>query len=105
MLSLSIEGSAIAGIFSLQVPAIPSFYLLLFVSFTAIGSSLLLVSEIRFLSLKIKSLAWKGNELRYVLLISAVGSIVCFGFGGIAVTILLYLLFSILNNRIKEISD
>ena len=35
-------------------------------------TSLLLVSEIPMFSLKVKSLAWKGNELRYILIACAI---------------------------------
>ena len=101
VLSLCFEGNPIAGIFpefiSLRLPAIPACYLLFFASFTAIGSSLLLVSEIRFMSLKIKSIEWKGNEFRYALLFTAIVSTVCFGFLGIAISILLYMLLSIFD--------
>ena len=55
----------------------------------ALVTSLLLVSEVPMFSLKIKSLAWKGNELRYILVACAV----------IAGTILLYVLLSIFNGR------
>jgi len=102
VLSLPVEGNAIAGIFpqfiSIRLPAIPSLFMLLIISVTAIGSSLLLVSKIRMFSLKFNSLAWKGNELRYVLLIAAVIFILCFGFAGIALTVLLYILLSIMHN-------
>ena len=99
-ISLLVEGNAIAGFFpqliSLRLPGIPSFYVLLFVSVAAIGSSLLLISEMSMFSLKIKSLKWKGNELCYVLVIAAVVSIACFGFAGIALTVLFYFLLSIM---------
>ena len=103
VLSLITEGNEIVGIFpqlvSVLIPDIPSFYLLLFVTCLAIGSSLLLVSEIRFLSLKIKSLAWKGNEFRYALIFVAVVSTVCFGFLGITVSMLLYMLLSVFDKQ------
>jgi len=106
VLSLYIEGnlssSLFPGFISLRLPAIPACYLLFFTSFTAIGSSLLLVSEIHFMSLKIKSLAWKGNEIRFVLVIAAAVSTVCFGFLGITISILLYMLVSVLSNRVTE---
>jgi CDP-diacylglycerol--serine O-phosphatidyltransferase len=64
-------------------------------------SSLLLVSEIPMFSLKIKSLGWKGNEMRYLLLASAAGFIFFFGFLGIAASILLYVLLSVLTLKGK----
>lgn len=82
-------------------PLIPS-HEYLFIGTTIVLSvvtSLLLVSEIPMFSLKIKSVAWKGNELRYALLICAVLFIAIFGVLGIAGTILLYILLSIFNKR------
>lgn len=65
----------------------------------SILTSLLLVSEIPMFSLKIKSLQWKGNECRYVLVVCAVIFIALFGVLGIAGTIFLYILLSIFNKR------
>ncbi|RHU27964.1 MULTISPECIES: CDP-diacylglycerol--serine O-phosphatidyltransferase [Parabacteroides] len=65
----------------------------------ALATSLLLVSEIPMFSLKIKSVAWKGNERRYILVGCAVLFVALFGMLGIAGTILLYILLSIFNKR------
>lgn len=65
----------------------------------ALATSLLLVSEIPMFSLKIKSVAWEGNERRYILVGCAVLFVALFGMLGIAGTILLYLLLSIFNKR------
>lgn len=79
--------------------SLPPVYLLVVISLLAVVSSLLLVSEIPMFSLKVKSLAWKGNELRYVLLISAIGLTLWLGILGISFTILLYILLSIFNKQ------
>jgi len=63
----------------------------------AIGTSLLLVSEIPMFSLKIKSLAWKGNEFRYLLVAAAILFTILWGFLGIAGTILLYVVLSVIK--------
>lgn len=63
----------------------------------ACASSLLLVSELPMFSLKIKSLNWKGNELRYLLVGCAILFVVLWGILGIAGTILLYVILSLLN--------
>ncbi len=55
----------------------------------------LLVSEIPMFSLKVKHFTWAGNELRVILLVVGLISIIFMGLGGISVTILLYTLFSI----------
>lgn len=69
------------------------------VSCLAVISSFLLVSEIPMFSLKVKSLAWKGNELRYILFISAIGFILWLGPLGITVTVAAYVVLSIFNKR------
>lgn len=65
----------------------------------SILSSLLLVSEIPMFSLKVKSLKWKGNELRYILVAGAVLFVALFGVLGIAGTIVLYVTLSFFNRR------
>lgn len=65
----------------------------------AIGTSLLLVSEIPMFSLKIKSLSWKGNEYRYILLVSSIVFVVLWGFLGITGAIVLYVVLSLLNKK------
>ncbi len=62
-------------------------------------TSLLLVSEIPMFSLKVKSLSWKGNELRYILIACAVLFVALFRVLGISGTILLYIALSIFNKR------
>lgn len=63
------------------------------------ATSYLLVSEIPMFSLKIKSLSWKGNELRYILIIASALLIITFGFIGISGAILLYILLSIIGGK------
>lgn len=62
-------------------------------------TSFLLVSEIPMFSLKIKSLAWKGNELRYILIGCSLVFLLVFGLLGLAGSILLYIILSIFNNK------
>ena len=62
-------------------------------------TSFLLVSEIPMFSLKVKSLAWKGNELRYILIVCSVVFLIAFGFLGLAGSILLYIILSIFNKK------
>lgn len=61
----------------------------------------LLVSEIPMFSLKVKHFEWKGNELRVILLAVGLVSLIVIGVGGIAFTILLYVLFSLVKMFIK----
>lgn len=65
----------------------------------ALGTSLLMVSEIPMFSLKIKSLSWKGNELRYILAGCTVLFVTIWGFLGISGAILLYVVLSIFNKK------
>lgn len=83
------------------LPAIPA-HAGLFIGISiglALLTSLLLVSEIPMFSLKIKSLAWKGNELRYILVVCALFFVLLWGFLGLAGTILLYIVLSIFNRK------
>ena len=67
-------------------------------SVLAFAGSLLLVSEIPTFSLKIKSVAWKGNERRYLLLLSAIVLTLALpALTGVAATIVLYILLSVLD--------
>jgi CDP-diacylglycerol--serine O-phosphatidyltransferase len=75
-----------------------SAHALLFTAFlvpSVMLTSCLLVSEIPMFSLKTSSTGWKGNEVRYLLALCALGFILFFGFPGIAATILLYVLLSV----------
>lgn len=65
----------------------------------ACASSYLLVSEIPMFSLKVKSLKWRGNEMRYLLVIGSLLFVLLWGFLGIAGAILLYLILSIFNKQ------
>ena len=94
VLALSVEGIAISGFIAVKLSGISPLFLLLILTLVAIGSSLLLVSQIPMFSMKIKSPAWKGNEMRYTLIVAAVVFIACFGFFGITLTILLYVLIN-----------
>ena len=73
----------------------PLYVLILVLIFCA-----LLVSEIPMFSLKIKHFSWRGNEMRLVLLLSALMSIICLGIGGVAPTIALYIIFSLVKAAI-----
>lgn len=60
-------------------------------------TSFLLVSEIPMFSMKVKSVAWKGNECRYILLWAAVLFIAFWGYLGVTGTIVLYFVLSLLH--------
>lgn len=74
----------------------------LFVILTVIAAmftSFLLVSEVPMFSMKIKSLTWKGNELRYILVAGSACFIIFFGVPGIAASMILYILLSLVNKQ------
>ncbi|GHT23066.1 phosphatidylserine synthase [Bacteroidia bacterium] len=57
--------------------------------------SLLMVSDLPLFSLKIKSFAWKANQIRYIFLTLSVGILAIFRWAGLAMVILLYIVLSI----------
>ena len=63
----------------------------------------LLISEIPMFALKFKQWGWKGNEVKYIFLITCIPLLVIFGISGIAVIIAWYVFLSIINN--KKVSD
>ena len=65
----------------------------------AFATSYLLVSEIPMFSMKVKSIAWKGNECRYILVVSTILFVVLWGFLGIAGAIVLYFILSLFNGN------
>lgn len=59
--------------------------------------SLLLVSEIPMFSLKFKNLKWKENYLRYLIIVVAAICLISLGLAGLAATIGLYIVLSLLT--------
>lgn len=57
--------------------------------------SYLLISDFKIFSIKFRNLAWKGNELRFVFLISSLILFVLFFLAAIPIIIVLYILMSI----------
>lgn len=64
--------------------------------------SILLVSEIPLLALKIKSLGWKGNELRYIFIVLCIAFILIFLVWSIPLIVFLYLIISLIENSFKK---
>ena len=93
--------------FSVILASIPSEVMLIGLSVFALGSSLLLVSNLPMFSLKMTSFSWKANRLPYILIISAILLVLCFGIVGITLTILLYILLSCLflsHQSVKKVN-
>jgi CDP-diacylglycerol---serine O-phosphatidyltransferase len=60
--------------------------------------SWLMVSDIPMFALKTKSLQWKGNEIKILFAGIAALLFILFGYAGIGIAVILYILISILNN-------
>jgi CDP-diacylglycerol--serine O-phosphatidyltransferase len=72
--------------------------LLFATSFLAIVTPLLFVSPLKMFSLKVSGLRWRSNELRYILLIISILCISICGVVGISISIVLYVLLSIISS-------
>ena len=88
-------GSLIVGLGD-QIATWPyAFWLILLGTFI---SSYLLVSEIPMFALKFKTWGWKGNEIKYVFLITCIPLLILMRISGLAVIIAWYVVLSIVNN-------
>jgi CDP-diacylglycerol--serine O-phosphatidyltransferase len=61
--------------------------------------SILLVSELPLFSLKIKRFSWKGNEIKFIFLITCLIIILLTGFWSFGIIVLLYIILSIVENN------
>jgi CDP-diacylglycerol--serine O-phosphatidyltransferase len=89
-------GALIVGLGDVMQSQPYTFWLVLFGSFV---SSYLLVSEIPMFALKFKHWGWKGNEIKYIFLLTSAAMILAFGIIGIAAVIAWYVLLSAITNR------
>lgn len=64
--------------------------------------SFLLTSEIPMFSLKFKTFGLSGNADKYILLLASLFFLIWMGMGGIAITIALYVLFSLVKLMVKR---
>ena len=74
------------------------FYLVLVLIFI---NSYLLVSEIPMFALKFKTWGWKGNEVKYVFLLSCIPILLFLGISGLAVIIAWYIVLSVVSSKRK----
>ena len=70
-----------------------------FLCFFSLGMGLLLVSEVYLISLKFKSLGFKENQLRYILVFSSLILLLLFKFAAVPLIIFLYFLISFIQFR------
>ncbi len=73
-----------------------------FLKIFPIVSAYLLVAELPLLALKFKNFSWAENKLKYILLILCLASIILFHFEGVAFSIIIYIVISIINNLQKN---
>ena len=63
--------------------------------------SYLLVAELPLFALKFKHWGWKGNEVKYIFILSSIPLLAIFGITGIAIVIGWYVVLSIISNQYK----
>jgi len=62
--------------------------------------SYLLIAELPLIALKFKNFGWQDNKMRYILIISALLLIVTLNFMAIPIIIILYIILSIIDNKV-----
>jgi CDP-diacylglycerol--serine O-phosphatidyltransferase len=67
-----------------------------------IGGSYLMNAEIPLFALKFKNYKWKGNEMKYVFLAATIGMLVTLKTVAVPLTIILYIILSMIDNRSKK---
>jgi CDP-diacylglycerol---serine O-phosphatidyltransferase len=72
-----------------------------FIIASSIGLSALMVSDIPLMAMKFKSYSWKGNQLRFGFLISAMLLLIILQTVALPVILLLYVLVSIIQNKVQ----
>ena len=65
-------------------------------------SCYLLVSEIPMFALKFKTWGWKGNEIKYIFVLSCIPLLIFFEVSGIAIIIAWYIVLSVVNTRLSK---
>lgn len=73
-----------------------------FLSAFPVLSAYMLVAELPLLALKFKHFGWKGNEFRYLLIVSSLLCILLLQYLGVAVAILLYIILSIIHQLTQQ---
>jgi CDP-diacylglycerol--serine O-phosphatidyltransferase len=62
-------------------------------------SCYLLIAEIPMFALKFKTWGWKGNEIKYILILSCIPLLLLLGVSGFAAIIAWYVILSIATNK------
>jgi CDP-diacylglycerol--serine O-phosphatidyltransferase len=83
---------------SFEPYTIPDFWLYIILALIPI-SCYLLISEIPMFALKFKTWGWKGNEVKYIFLLTCIPLLLLLGTLGIAAIIAWYVVLSVITNR------
>lgn len=73
-----------------------------FTSALSVIMSFLLISPFPMFSFKVKSVNWKGNEVRYIFLLLSVGLLAVLQLKALPLIIVLYILMSLVNGVVKK---
>ena len=65
-------------------------------------SCYLLIAEIPMFALKFKTWGWKGNEIKYIFILSCIPLLLLLGVSGFAAIIAWYVLLSVITNKTKN---
>ena len=79
----------------------PSYWLYIVLALIPV-SCYLLVAEIPMFALKFKTWGWKGNEIKYIFLLTCIPLLLLFGVSGLAAIIAWYVILSVVNNMRKK---
>ena len=63
--------------------------------------SLLMISELKLIALKFKSVSWSENKYRYVLIVSSAILLLLLRFEAVPIILILYVVLSIINKKVK----
>ena len=89
-------GSLIVGLGD-QIATLP--YAAIIILLGTFVSSYLLVSEIPMFALKFKTWGWKGNEVKYIFLLTSIPLLLFLGVSGLAAIIAWYVILSVIHDK------
>ena len=73
-----------------------------FVIGSIVITSAILVSELPLFGFKFKNYSWADNKIRFSFIIIAIALLIIFHFAAIPIILILYILFSIINNMVSK---
>lgn len=87
-----------SGAWMTTIPSIQDFLPYLILAGTFI-SCYLLIAEIPMFALKFKTWGWKGNEIKYIFILSCIPLLLFLGVSGFAAIIAWYVILSVINSK------